>query len=162
MAFIDVSADKADIHTSGFTEQDSPLFKKKLQWKLNVLLATLQCNVIVLYMDSDIVLLRDPFPYLNSYKSIDLLAQKDGTVCTGFMFLRPTHNAMQLVDVARRIRGLVDGGDQQATIDALQYMKHVRWELLPTSLFMNGRIFFDSHQYCWDRICILYECLIDI
>ena len=86
---------------------------------------------------------------------MDLLAQKDATVCTGFMYLRPTHNAMQLVDVARRIRGLVDTGDQIAIISALQFMNHVRWELLPPSLFMSGELFFSSHQYYWDRICTL-------
>lgn len=124
---------------------------------MNVLLATLQCGVDVLYMDSDIVLLRDPFSFLQSYNNVDLLAQKDGTICTGFMFLHPTHNAMQLIDVARRIRGLVNGGDQRAVLEAVRYMRHVRSRLLPASLFMSGEVFFSNHEYYWDRICRLSE-----
>lgn len=162
MAFVDVSYDKNKIYTSGFTEQNSPLYKKKLQWKPNVLLATLQCGVNVLYMDADLFLLRDPFPYLQSYKNVDFLAQKDSKVCTGFMYFRQSHNSLQVVDVARRIHNLADDDDQHAVNKALQYMSFVNWKLLPPSLFMSGDVFFRNHQYYWDPICRLYECFIDL
>lgn len=156
VAFIDVSVDTRRISTNSFSDQNSPLFKQKLQWKLNVLLATLQCNVSLLYMDADIVLFKNPFPYFYSLKDIDFVAQKDWTVCTGFMFMLPTQASLHLIDVARRIRGMVNEGDQGAVITALRYVKGVRYKLLPKKLFMSGEVFFGGHEYSWDPISISF------
>lgn len=156
VAFIDVSVDTRRIFTGSFTEQDSPLFKQKLQWKLNVLLATLQCNVSLLYMDADIVLFKNPFPYFYARKDIDFVAQQDWKVCTGFMYMLPTHASLHVIDVARRIRGMVNGGDQAAVITALRYVKGVRYKLLPKSRFMSGEVFFMGHEYSWDPISITF------
>ena len=152
-ALVDSSIDRNNIQTKQFTDQASAQFKKKLQWKLNILLAALECNVTILYMDADIVLLKDPFPYLNSIQRVHFLAQKDITVCSGFMYLYPHNKTMQMIDVARRIRNRVNGGDQGAILNVVSQMR-IRHQLLRSDLFMSGEFFFSEYNYYWDKISI--------
>lgn len=150
-AFVDTTIDQRNININ-FTDQGTPQFKTKLQWKLNIILAALECNVTVLYMDSDIVLIRNPFSYLSSIPDVHFLAQKDGSVCSGFMFLYPKNTTMQMIDVARRIRNQINGGDQAAILAVIKEMETLKYKLLTSDLFMSGDVFFKKFNYYWDQI----------
>ena len=106
-------------------------------------------------MDADIVLLKDPFPYLNSIRGVHFLAQRDITVCSGFMYLYPHNKTMQMIDVARRIRNRVNGGDQGAILNVVSQMR-IRHQLLRSDLFMSGELFFSEYNYYWDKISIIH------
>lgn len=152
VAFIDTSYDSKEIKTKSFTDQETPAFKTKLQWKLNIILAALECQVEVLYMDADIFLLRNPFPFLSSYHGYDFVAQKDITVCSGFMYFWPTSKSMRMLYVARKIRAKINGGDQLAILKVLENIHDIKYGLLPPTLFMSGETFFDKYQYYWNQI----------
>lgn len=113
-------------------------------------MAALQCHVNVLYMDSDIFLLKNPFPFLYQYNSLDFVAQQDYTVCTGFIFLWHTKATLRMLEVARNIRWIINGGDQRAVQSVVDVIKEIKYKLLPTNLFMNGDIFFSKYQHSWD------------
>lgn len=119
---------------------------------MNIILAALECQVEVLYMDSDIFLLRNPFPFLSSYHGYDFVAQKDITVCSGFMYFWPTSKSMRMIDVARKIRAKINGGDQLAILKVLENIHDIKYGLLPPTLFMSGETFFDKYQYYWNQI----------
>ena len=103
-------------------------------------------------MDSDIFLLRNPFPLLSSYHGYDFVAQKDITVCSGFMYFWPTSKSMRMLDVARKIRAKINGGDQLAILKVLKNIHDIKYGLLPPTLFMSGETFFDKYQYYWNQI----------
>lgn len=101
-------------------------------------------------MDSDIFLLRNPFPHLNTYKGLDFVAQRDQSVCTGFLYFWPTQPSFQLLDVARNIRWLVNGDDQKAILTVLKVISDIKYTLLPSRLYMSGKVFFSYYQHYWD------------
>ena len=129
--------------------QGSFSFKRKLKWKLVILDYAVQQGYQTFYMDSDIVLFKDPIPYFNSLPQYDLLAQRDTNVCTGFMFIRPTPNGKRLMKLAAYLGSLPYADDQESLNLALRYV-HARTLLLPESLFPSGYIFFQHYQYSWD------------
>ena len=129
VAFIDSSLDTNGIDTQNYTVFGSRTFNIKLQWKLNILMASLQCNVNVLYLDSDVFLLKNPFSYLSQYKNVDFVAQGDISVCTGFMYFWPTEVSIRMLEVARSIRWLINGNNQDAVISVLKVIKEIKYIL---------------------------------
>ena len=124
-----------------------------MQWKLNIMLAAVLTKVKVLYMDTDITLLKNPFPFLNQYQDMDFVAQKSNYICAGFLYFWPTHRTLQLLDTARRI-GLATKWDDQLAINYVtNSMKpNISYQYLPTDKFMNGRDFFSRYQYYWEPL----------
>lgn len=135
---------------ASFANQQSTLFKKKMQSKLALIKSVLSYGFRVLYMDSDVILLKDPFPYLKNITGFGLLAQKDIEVCTGFMYIRPTNQSIAAMTRAYEIVRQPGMRDQIAVNTALQElsMPHL---LLPTHVFPSGGDFFNRYQYYWDK-----------
>ncbi|KAM7455148.1 putative transferase [Blastocystis sp. subtype 1] len=133
-----------------FANQESSLFKKKMQSKLALIKTVLSYGFSLLYMDSDVILLKDPFPYLQSITGYDLIAQKDVTVCTGFMYIRSTNQSIALMTRAYEIVKQPDMRDQIAVITALNELS-IPYYLLPARFFPNGGDFFNRYQYYWDK-----------
>ena len=110
-------------------------------------------------MDSDVILLKDPFPYLYSITGYDLIAQKDETICTGFMYLRSSNQSIALMSTAYRIVQQPGMDDRAALIKAINDSS-VPYYLLPTGFFPSGGDFFEKYQYYWDkrgkRCCCLF------
>ena len=135
---------------ASFANQQSSLFKKKMQSKLALIKSVLSYGFRVLYMDSDVILLKDPFPYLKNITGYGLLAQKDITVCSGFMYIRPTNQCIAVMARAYEIVRQPDMRDQIAVITALQELS-MPYLLLPTRFFPSGGDFFNRYQYYWDK-----------
>ena len=135
---------------ASFANQESSLFKKKMQSKLALIKSVLSYGFRVLYMDSDVILLKDPFPYLKNITGYGFAAQKDITVCTGFMYIRPTNQSIAVMSRAYEIVQQPEMDDQIAVNSALQElsMPHL---LLPTHVFPSGGDFFSRYQYYWDK-----------
>lgn len=145
-----------------FANQESSLFKKKMQSKLALIKTVLSYGFNLLYMDSDVILLKDPFPYLQSITGYDLIAQKDETVCTGFMYIRSTNQSIALLSKAFEIVKQPDMRDQIAVITALNEMS-IPYYLLPARFFPSGGDFFNRYQYYWDKTgnCDLHALIVD-
>ena len=141
------------VDTSTASSYGSRAFRSKVHWKLIMLQQAVNQNVRVLYMDSDIILFKDPFPVLNSYKGYDIIAQRDSHICTGFMYLIPTLLTKQVLAESINIRlKLANADDQEAFNVAVQSNTSIKLLLLPDHLFSSGAVFFKKHSYYWDKI----------
>ena len=148
------SIGKDSVFTSSFANQASDEFKRKVRWKVQFILDALSYGYKVLYMDSDVILLKNPFPILKSYKQYDIVAQRDGkdqwNICTGFFYLNPTKEAMDVVKYSKDLVYHHDYRDQASIIAAAKALKPSLL-LLPNTLFPSGLDFFSKYQYYWDR-----------
>jgi hypothetical protein len=109
----------------------------------------------VFYIDSDIILLRDPIPYLNSIRGYDILAQADGSdICTGFMFIFPTNMSNCMMKKSLTVPPDIFLEDQAAIIIGRKYCE-ANHMLLPNTLFPSGRVFYSKYQYPWDILSIV-------
>ena len=140
--------------TSSFANQASAEFKRKVRWKIQFILEALSYGYRVLYVDSDVILLKNPFPILKSYKQYDIVAQRDGkdqwNICTGFFYLNPTKKAMEVVKYSKDLVYNRGYRDQMSIIAAAKALKPSVF-LLPTTQFPSGYDFFSKYQYYWDR-----------
>ena len=134
--------------TEQFTVQGSPLFAKKMQNKLDIIHTALLNGYNVFYMDSDIALLKNPFPYFYRLKSYDMLVQRDITICSGFMFIYSRKSTIDLFKI--NIGNNID--DQAALIRAYNQKKNVNLNFLPADTFSSGRVFWSSHSFYWNPI----------
>ena len=137
------------LNSHSASAQGSSTFKQKLKWKLIILEYAVRHGYQTFYMDSDIVLFKDPFPYFDTLPEYDFLAQRDTKACSGFMFIRPTASGKKLMKVASYLGSLPLADDQVAMNQALDLVQ-ARSLLLPESLFPSGYIFFNHYQYSWD------------
>ena len=132
-----------------FANQESSLFKK-MQSKLALIKTVLSYGFCLLYMDSDVILLKDPFPYLQSITGYDLIAQKDVTVCTGFIYIRSTNQSIALMTRAYEIVQQPGMRDPITVLTALNELS-MPFLLLPIRFFPSGGDFFNRYQYYWDK-----------
>ena len=77
MYYESIGKDSSFAHS--FADQATREFKKKIRWKITLLYRILHFGVNLLYMDCDVVLLKNPFPYVYSVSGVDLLVQRDGS-----------------------------------------------------------------------------------
>ena len=128
-------------------------FHHKAHYKLVLWKLALSMNVRILYVDSDVILLKDPFNYLNSITGYDIMGQKDGYLCSGFMYMYPTRNTKLAVNIAIKIRPtLNDADDQNSLIYGIRSIPGFKLLLLPSDIVPSGEVFFNSHSYYWDKI----------
>ncbi|KAK8819264.1 hypothetical protein WA577_003730 [Blastocystis sp. JDR] len=133
-----------------FADQATREFKKKIRWKITLLYRILHFGVNLLYMDCDVVLLKNPFPYVYSVSGVDLLVQRDGSkICTGFMYLvsSPTSKAM-MRQANRYIRR--QAMDDQDAVNLAVKKTRMPFLFLPSDAFPSGFRFFARHQLAWD------------
>ena len=137
--------------SSSYASASTPTFKKKMRWKLIIIHKVLLLGYSVLYADSDVLLLKNPFPYLSGISGYDFIAQSDvGCVCSGFMFIRPSNQSLYLLKQAVSYIQNPSVRDQVAINEALKATKTPAFRL-PSSLFAGGLEFFGKYQYYWDR-----------
>ena len=123
----------------------------KMVLKLVIIKDLLSIKLRVLYMDSDIRLFKDPFPILRDYESYDMAAQRDDTLCAGFMYIQPTTETVRLFQVSVNEmyrRGIMD---QDALSIVVQQSSSFRFVFLPALQFMSGREYSRYHQFFWDK-----------
>ena len=137
--------------TSSFANQASAEFKRKVRWKIQFILDALSYGYRVLYVDSDVILLKNPFAVLESYEGYDLIAQKDGgSICTGFFYMNPTKRAIEVMRYAKDLVYNHGDRDQVAVNQAVKAL-NASILLLPQDAFPSGQEFFSKYQYYWDR-----------
>ena len=128
-------------------------FHRKAQYKLILWDIALSLNIRILYVDSDVILLKDPLYYLNSIIGYDIIGQRDHYSCSGFMYMYPTQNTKLAVKRAIKIRPkLRDAGDQQGLIAGIRTITKFKLLLLPSNRFPSGQVLFNNHSYYWDAI----------
>ena len=131
----------------------------KMVLKLCIIKDLLALNYHVLYMDADVFLFQDPFPYLAQYKDYDFVAQKDDDICAGFMYIHPTQASRYLMFMAINIMYMREIMDQDAIVFLMKTSaRSTKFTYLPSNLFMSGRDYAEGHQFIWDHpgICSLF------
>ena len=61
------------------------VFKQKMNAKQRIIREVLLLNCSILLFDSDVLLLKDPLPGILALDPVDMLAQKDERVNSGFV-----------------------------------------------------------------------------
>ena len=102
----------------GFLNQGSEEFNAVSSFKFTVVRYLMSLNVTVLYSDSDIHLFHNPFPYLHSMNTDSIVFQKDGTICTGFFYIKPTQLSINLLDYSLQVINKTKRGDQYGMLEA--------------------------------------------
>lgn len=102
-----------------------------------------------MYSDSDIVIYKNPIPYINQLNFDTMIFQKDATICTGFFFILACEKALELLDYALNDLKMTKKGDQKSMISSY-YHFGLTPDLLPQHLFCSGAVFFSKYQYAWD------------
>ena len=135
---------------SSFADQATREFKKKIRWKITLLYQIVRSGMNLLYMDCDVVLLKNPFPYLYSVKGYDMMAQRDGrTICTGFMYFVSSPSTVTLLKQANMYVQHLTMDDQDAVNLAVKKTR-MPFLFLPSDAFPSGFRFFARHQLAWD------------
>ena len=147
--FVD-TRDGTDSLTGSFANYGSDEFKRKVRWKLSLLGTVLEYGFSLLYIDSDLILLKNPFPAMTMYQNYDFVALRDESICTGFLYMRPTQQSVGLMKYACSLVNTMNLDDQDILNTATsRYYSH--WALLPSAYFPSGSNFFNRYQYYWDR-----------
>ena len=134
-----------------FINQGSSSFYLISLFKFSVIRYLLNNHLNVLYSDSDIILFKNPIPYLQSLKTQSIVFQQDTTLCTGFFFAKSNPFSISLFDQALNVINITRGCDQHSMMKV--YHKHnLKPYLLPNQQFCSGLVFFSSHQYSWDEV----------
>lgn len=106
----------------------------------------------MLYMDADVILLRNPFPYLWNITGMDVIAQgyRNGVLCSGFMYFKATNNSISLLTIAHDYAIQHTNNADQYAIHVARRKVVVPIHLLSPDLFPVGEDFFRRYQFYWD------------
>lgn len=126
-------------------------FNQIMRMKLVIVRHVLSMGVGILVFDSDVVIFKEPFSGLPVNDEFDIIAQKDEHICAGFMYLRPTPNAMKLVTMAMGRMVGREIHDQEAILEIVEnkLLPGLEWRLFHPPIYNRGSIFFEKHQFCW-------------
>ena len=117
-----------------------------------ILLLGINC----LYIDSDVILFKDPFSELSKpkYADADILAQQDIHLCTGFIYFRPTNSSFDVIERSLQLMKVEPLNGQEAMVRVVtqRYVPSLKYILLDLHLFSRGGNFFEEHQFCWTPI----------
>ena len=129
-------------------------FQKKVTNKLQLISLLLGYQMRILYMDCDIILFKNPWPYLNKFthQMVDIVAQRDESLNSGFMLLFPTEATKNLMKHAHNYMLMHNELDQESILAVLPRFSSLRLSLLPEDQFANGKIFFSKYQFYWDTL----------
>lgn len=133
-----------------YQEEGSISFLSVAKQKLLILQSLVNAGFNVIYMDSDIVLFKDPVYDLLQYPE-SFVFQMDRQECTGFFLTRPRKDAEETINCALNYIDSHRVHDQYSMVYCLKYLNVTRREL-NRHLYSNGAVFFAHHNYPWDPI----------
>lgn len=105
----------------------------------------------MLYIDSDVILFKNPLSDLQSRVGYDIMAQKDGIfVCTGFMYIVSNNRSIELFSLATELVMTRALRDQMAVYEALK-QRPIPRQFLPIESYPSGQDYFNTYQFYWDN-----------
>lgn len=134
-----------------FSNWGSSEFFRKVKTKITLITSFLEYGYNVLFVDADVILLKNPLPYLQSIQNETFIAQRDKNVCSGFMYIKSSKSTIDFMRYATIVAQNSTGcGDQGVILRCLKE-RPIPYHLLPDELFPSGKVFFEKYQYYWDR-----------
>ncbi|XP_071815912.1 uncharacterized protein [Apostichopus japonicus] len=103
-------------------------------------------GIDVLYVDTDIVWLGDPFPFFTGVSDIYIQQELEESIlyCAGFFYMRSNIRTITFVDTWAKTHFKGRRGIQRAFNDLLAIYNNISVAPLPTSQFCSGHTFFSS------------------
>ena len=131
-------------------------FGKKAIRKVIVSLLALELGYKVLFMDADIILFKNPFPYI-SCNQCDILFQPEqphGDINSGFYFAFPTEQIKKLFSTVIERKDCWKYEEQHCLSITANELK-IKKVLLPYQLFQSGLVFFNNghRMFAFDNPC---------
>ena len=126
-------------------------FNQLTALKLIAVQRVLNMNVNCLFFDSDVVIFQNPFKYVPEDEDFDFIAQKDTSVCSGFVYWRSTERSIQAIIFSLQNIKEADMHDQAALIEVIngRLVPGLKYLLFPAALYNRGNIYFEAHQFGW-------------
>ena len=128
----------------------TPQFKSITIRKLEVILANMQLDSEVLWIDNDIVLFENVIPDLRSKPGQFIMQDDIWSPCTGFFLVRSTALAIQKIKLSiswlHQNSGNTSVNDQHAVTASFKKLPFVSVTLLDKDQYPNGEIYFNQKR----------------
>jgi hypothetical protein len=127
----------AGFHSSNFT--------KLTMLKLQTIIKAVEEHEMVLWVDNDIVFLKNPIPDLMARDPVSILMQDDQwAACTGFFLIRRSGKILKILLDALEIMKKGEEREDQAAVNKALKINKVRPTLLEDYMYPNGNIYFNK------------------
>ncbi|XP_071816147.1 uncharacterized protein [Apostichopus japonicus] len=132
-----------EVSISDSTDFGSESYVQLVQKRVYYIELLLRHNIDVLYTDNDIVLLEDPFKFMNGKG--DLFIQSENPehtkLCTGFFYMRANNRTCQLTSAWRKALYRDRRGNQRIFNKILlDFRDIIQVNILPTDRFLSGML----------------------
>ncbi|KAJ8047281.1 UDP-D-xylose:L-fucose alpha-1,3-D-xylosyltransferase 3 [Holothuria leucospilota] len=129
--------------------RNTPTYYRIMQKRISYWEILLQRGVDVFFVDSDIVLLANPFKYFTDDNS-DIFVQRDGgTACAGFFYMKANNSSKNFVEAWKRALPKDPKGNQKTFNKVIKELgKNIKVNRLPKELFMSG-FEYNKFQKAW-------------
>ena len=130
---------------------DGYAFNQLTALKLIAVQKVLNMGVNCLFFDSDVVIFQNPFKYVPTDEEFDFIAQKDATICSGFVYWRPTERSLTTLQFTLQKMKERNIHDQTALVEVVenQLVPGLKSLLFEPMLYNRGSIYFEMHQFGW-------------
>ncbi|PIK55252.1 hypothetical protein BSL78_07848 [Apostichopus japonicus] len=135
--------------TTKSTRYTSDSYIQLVQKRVYYIELLLRHNIDVLYIDSDIVLLEDPFKFMNGKEDLFIQSEtpRKSVVCTGFFYIKANNRTCRLISAWRRALPRDKRGNQRVFNEVLnRFKRQIKVNILPTDRFFSGKIFAASNE----------------
>lgn len=134
-------------------------YKNLVQKRVSYIGIFLQSGINIFYIDSDIVLLENPFSFFRG--NFDLFIQNElpgkTDLCTGFFYLRANERTVALVQAWEELLPTDPSGNQRVFNIVVRKMrnkkverkKKLKLKVLPMDRFLSGKVFRLSGNQSW-------------
>ena len=130
---------------------DGYAFNQLTALKLIAVQKVLNMDVNCLFFDSDVVIFQNPFKYVPTDEEFDFIAQKDTTICSGFVYWRATKRSLTTLKLTlQKMKGR-NIHDQTALVEVVdnKLVHGLKSLLFHPLLYNRGSIYFEMHQFGW-------------
>ncbi|KAJ8047280.1 UDP-D-xylose:L-fucose alpha-1,3-D-xylosyltransferase 3 [Holothuria leucospilota] len=119
--------------------RNTPTYYRIMQKRISYLEILLQRGLDVFFVDSDIVLLANPFKYFTDDNS-DIFVQRDVKIaCAGFFYMKANNSSKNFVEAWKRALPKDPKGNQKTFNKVIKELgKNIKVNRLPKELFMSG------------------------
>ncbi|XP_071818160.1 uncharacterized protein [Apostichopus japonicus] len=130
-------------------------YKKLVRKRIAYYKLLLANGIDFLYIDTDIVLLADPFPYFNSNDDIFIQFDQQRMLCSGFVYFKARNITISFTDTWAKFVHTDNQGNQRIFNKKLRRFQErdygMKVKVLPPNRFMSGKTFKYSNSSWYER-----------
>jgi hypothetical protein len=124
---------------------DSDNFTPITMLKLQTIIKAVEEHEIVLWVDNDIIFLKNPIADLMARDPVPFLMQDDQwAACTGFFLIRRSESVLKILRDALNLMKNGKEREDQAAVNKALKMNNIKPTLLEDYMYPNGNIYFNK------------------